>query len=80
MKVVIVNADNKNIKTDSLSFLPLEGGTEEEQEKRSIDFNLLNPPFINPESSSEQAFGYSFESTKCFSYWFANRKTLYFLL
>ena len=59
MKVVIVNADNKNIKTDSLSFLPLEGGTGEEQEKRSIDFNLLNPPFINPESSSEQAFGYS---------------------
>ena len=59
MKVVIVNADNKNIRTDSLSFLPLEGGTEEEQEKHSIDFNLLNPPFINPESSSEQAFGYS---------------------
>lgn len=55
MKVVIVNADDRNIKTDSLSFLPLG----EEQEKRSIDFNLLNPPFINPGSFSEQAFGYS---------------------
>lgn len=59
MKVVIVNADDKNIKTDLLSFSPLEGGIGEEQEKHSVDFNLLNPPFINPESSSEQAFGYT---------------------
>ena len=42
MKVVIVNADDRNVKTDSLSFLPLG----EEQEKRSIDFNLLNHYYL----------------------------------